>query len=381
MNITSKFFVLSDLIRQQQVEINNLAIWAHTSVCNALNIPRPNTVPDGARERFIYDGANQPELLAHGGERELHDYIKAVVFNEVYPSIRASYGDAGEWLSEHFEFHQNTFRPKTFQAITISKLPTLNRKSRDYSKDPQNERVLMLGPDGTLTSHGSDGTEGIVYNQEKRNARLVLELPYGQADQGPKTFKTSLSLSGWAMESEIKATLEPGHPTHVVYGKAPLEYVRREDFEAALFSYVAGGEEGYADRLRSRTMRVWDRLTEDDQQSNVDFYGSVSDSLVNGGNGGSIYVTSKAWDLSYVLYDYDMEATTKNNVYLVIAGQWMVAIDPIHRDMLFGEIWDRFPEHSHRLALYMRLLCLLWLKHNCGEPLTLGALYEFAETI
>lgn len=381
MNITNKLYSIMHLVRTQQIELNSLLMWAHGSVCNALNIPRPNSVPNGAQGGAMYDTVNQPELLIHGGERELHDYIKGVVFGEIYPSVRASFGDPNQWLSEHFEFHNNTLRPITFQALTIDHLPSLNRQTRNYSKDDKNAMALMLGPDGTIIAHSADGTEGIVYNAENRNARLVLELPYGAADQGPKTFKTTISLSGWAMESQIVATLEPGHPSYTVYGNTPLEYVKREDFETALFSYIKGSEEGYNERLKARTMRVWDRLTADPHQSSVDFYGSISDRLTNDSSNGGIYVTSKPWDLSYSVYDYNQDQPVVNNLYLVIANKWMVAPDPIHRDVVFGEIWDTVPDHRHRLALYVRLLCLLWLKHNCGEALTLQALYDFTKTV
>lgn len=375
MKLFSKLLGMQHYLRETGVYLGYLQDWTRNHVFQVTNVPiaPPPPNPTGIME---LDHINISALVNDGGERELYDYIKAVMNNEVFPANRASVSDPTQWESEHYKF-VDKYTPLQLLSVLVvdtSDLPNFHHCHRE--KSPEGIRYVV-GPDGTWYNPPEKAIEG--WSVEKDGLVLKLRLSYAKSDIPGELLSVSITPGG-TCSSTVRETLTIGQPEFIVNSIKPFTCVTQEEFEAAFELYLPGSLIDHQERLAKRVTKVFNALIPVDDRFPplTHLYGAFrlsdrrrSDGVHLGTKPESAFIAPDT--------DYTDEQVTKAlkstgaPLYIKTRDFFCIGITENGRDLFFKTVWPGMTI-VERLEFYVTLLSVY--QHNHTDNYSAGGIFH-----
>lgn len=374
MKILSRLFSMQGYLQAVSRYFIDLDQWSHNPVFRTINVPCP-PCPPNPHQVEQFDVVHVESLLTSGGERELYDYIGAMLDREVRPADRVKVSDAKKWESEHYSLSTNYKRLefKSFLLIDSSSMPNFQRS---HTRDTSNDRY-MVGPDGTWRKleEGVKLGAGIKDN----NFYINLRLAFAQSAIEGETMGVSIDYSGYCSCS-IKETLTIGNPEVTVRCIEPLDYVTQEEFDANFELVLPGSMIDHQERLKERVVHLFRNLmaTEERLPPSSRFTGEFRLDSFSRKEGIRLATASS---LSYIerIHNYDdqqIDTLVENGafpVYMKVGELFVVGFTEDGLNWLLTTTWDRMTI-LERLDLYVSMLALY--QHNHLGDYTIAEIYK-----
>lgn len=381
MKIESKLFALQTYLREAAGYLENLRHWSHNQVFNTINVPPAPPPPQPFMLNSI-DFPNTHCLVESGGERDLYDYVQAVINKEVVAANRVAVTNALEWESEHYKVTRHHERVE-FTSILQLNPDDIPRFSRKEYQDTKDEPRYVVGPDGTwkLLRDGVKlglGLEGI-------NFVMKLRLSFAKSAIENDTMDVSLNWNGNCL-CTIEETLALGRPKIPVHSTLPLNYVTKEEFDANFELVLPGSLIDHQERLKERVIKVFREL--------MPVGGRLPPSSrltgefrinKNGRSDTSLRLaTSTTSDYVERIHGYDEEQidtlirSGAFPVYMKLGGGYVIGFTESGLDWLLTTTWDKL-SIKERLELYVAMLSLL--QHNHLGDYSTSEIFKSLDTI
>lgn len=376
MKLLSKIYTLQNYLAAAGNYFQNLEVWSRNHVFQVTNVPCPPPAPHPAMLMDI-DQINTAALCATGGERELYDYIKAVMHGAVYPADRQKVSNPLEWKSEHYQFTDNysTVRFLSVMPVKSYDLPTLHHRHRN--RQDEGSRYLV-GPDGTWYSVPEDAKLG--WSADKEALSLKLKLSFAKSLIEGETMSVRI-MAGGGCTSIVRETLTIGQPELAVSGMTPLEYVTQEEFDAAVELHIPGSLIDHQERLKERVYKVFTALIpkEDDYPPlahltgsyRFDAYGRRTECVCLGTRYDEAYVSPES-EYSEAQLE-KARSSSGSALYMKVDNYFGYGITEGGREWLFEKAWPNMTI-AERLGFYVTLLSVY--QHNHDDNYSAGGIFR-----
>lgn len=377
MKLLSKIYSLQAFLAEASNYFQNLEAWSRNPTFQVTNVPCPPPAPHVSM-LMEFDRINPTALCANGGERELYDYIKAVMNNEVVAADREKVSDPLTWESEHYQFTKsyNTLRFLSVIQVRSSDLQDLHRNHRHRNQDGLR---YLVGPDGTWYAAPEDAKFG--WSATKDGLMLKMKLSFAKSAIEGETLAVSIGSSG-TCTCTVRETLTLGQPEITVIGSEPLEYVTQEEFDAAFELHIPGSLIDHQERLKERVSKVFTALIpkEGEYPPLAHLYGTFHYKSSGRRNDNAVCFGSRPDD-AFVPPETEyskeqLELACKSGgfaVYMKVDNFFGYGITEGGRDWLFNDAWPKM-SIVERLEFYVMLLSIY--QHNRDDNYSAGGIFR-----